>query len=95
MLDFAQRNKMSLDEVAQSFGLEKEDAIKRAGELDIDLTQFGYDPVGFAHGGEVEDSRDAAVGSRLMAQAGIGSMQGNNMSPEMAGTLDRIMARRK
>lgn len=49
----------------------------------------------FAEGGEVEDSRDAAVGSRLMAQAGIGSMQGNNMSPEMAGTLDRIMARRK
>ena len=49
----------------------------------------------FADGGEVEDSRDAAVGSRLMAQAGIGSMQGNNMSPEMAGTLDRIMARRK
>ena len=49
----------------------------------------------FAHGGEVEDSRDAAVGSRLMAQAGIGSMQAKNMSPEMADSLDRIMARRK
>ena len=49
----------------------------------------------FAHGGEVEDSRDAAVGSRLMAQAGIGSMQAKNMSPEMSDSLDRIMARRK
>ena len=49
----------------------------------------------FANGGEVEDSRDAAVGSRLMAQAGIGSMQAKNMSPEMADSLDRIMARRK
>ena len=49
----------------------------------------------FAEGGEVEDSRDAAVGSRLMAQAGIGSMQAKNMSPEMADSLDRIMARRK
>ncbi len=98
MLDFAKRNKMSLDQVAQSFGLKKEDAIKRAGELDIDLTQFGFedkDKVGFAHGGEVEDSRSKAVGSRLMAQAGIGSMQGQSMSPEMAGTIDRIMARRK
>lgn len=28
MLDFAKRNKMSLDQVAQSFGLKKEDAIK-------------------------------------------------------------------
>ena len=90
MLDFAKRNDMTLDQAAQSFGLTEADARTRAGELDIDLTPFG-----FAHGGEVEDSRDAAVGSRLMAQAGIGSMQGNNMSPEMAGTLDRIMARRK
>ena len=49
----------------------------------------------FAEGGEVEDSRDAAVGSRLMAHAGIGSMQAKNMSSQMADSLDRIMARRK
>ncbi len=90
MLDFAQRNNMTLDQAAQSFDLTEADARKRAGELDIDLAQFG-----FADGGEVEDSRSKAVGSRLMAQAGIGSMQGQSMSPEMAGTIDRIMARRK
>lgn len=94
-LDYAKRNQMSLADAGAAFNMSADEVRARAGELDIDLAQFGYDPVGFADGGEVQDSRDAAVGSRLMAQAGIGSMQGNNMSPEMAGTLDRIMARRK
>ena len=52
---------------------------------------------GFAEGGPTNpvEQRDAAVGSRLLRQAGIGSMQDKTMSPEMAGTLDRIMARRR
>lgn len=51
----------------------------------------------FAEGGPTNpvEQRDAAVGSRLLRQAGIGSMQDKTMSPEMAGTLDRIMARRR
>lgn len=100
MLDFAKRNDMTLEQAAQSFGLTEAQARDRLGsdDLNIDLAQFGFedkDKVGFAHGGEVEDSRSKAVGSRLMAHAGIGSMQGKSMSSDMAGTLDRIMARRK
>jgi hypothetical protein len=52
----------------------------------------------FAEGGPVTDpmqQRQDAVGSRLMRQTGIGSLQEKTMSPEMASTLDRIMARRK
>tara|TARA_R100000697_G_scaffold123263_1_gene155240 strand:- start:1370 stop:2068 length:699 start_codon:yes stop_codon:yes gene_type:complete len=96
-LDYARRQGMSLADAGAAFGMSADEVRDRAGDLEIDLAQFGYapDPVGFAHGGEVEDSRDAAVGSRLMAQAGIGSMQAKNMSPEMADSLDRIMARRK
>ena len=96
-LDYARRQGMSLADAASVFNMTAEEVKDKAGKLDIDLAQFGYDPdpVGFAHGGEVEDSRDAAVGSRLMAQAGIGSMQAKNMSPEMSDSLDRIMARRK
>ena len=67
-----------------------DDVRAQADTLGIDLGALG-----FAHGGEVEETRDAAVGSRLMAHAGIGSMQGKSMSPEMAGTIDRIMARRR
>ena len=89
-LDYAKRNQMSLADAGAAFGMTADDVRARADTLGIDLGA-----VGFAHGGEVEDSRDAAVGSRLMAQAGIGSMQGQSMSPEMAGTIDRIMARRK
>ena len=100
MLDFAKRNDMTLEQAAQSFGLTEAQARDRLGsdDLNIDLAQFGFedkDKVGFADGGEVEDSRSKAVGSRLMAHAGIGSMQGKSMSSDMAGTLDRIMARRK
>jgi len=51
----------------------------------------------FNQGGSTDplEQRNEAVGSRLMRHGGIGSMQGRTMSPEMAGTLDRIMARRK
>ena len=96
-LDYARRQGMSLADAASVFNMTAEEVKDKAGKLDIDLAQFGYDPdpVGFAHGGEVEDSRDAAVGARLMAQAGIGSMQAKNMSSQMADSLDRIMARRK
>ena len=89
-LDYARRNQMSLGQAGAAFDMTADEVRARAGELDIDLGA-----VGFAQGGEVEDSRDAAVGSRLMAHAGIGSMQGKSMSSDMAGTLDRIMARRK
>ena len=52
---------------------------------------------GFNQGGSTDplEQRNEAVGSRLMRHGGIGSMQGSTMSPEMAGTLDRIMARRR
>ena len=55
----------------------------------------GY--TGFNQGGSTDplEQRNEAVGSRLMRHGGIGSMQGRTMSPEMAGTLDRIMARRR
>lgn len=89
-LDYAKRQGMSLADAGAAFDMSEDDVRAQADTLGIDLGALG-----FAHGGEVEDSRDAAVGSRLMAQAGIGSMQAKNMSPEMAGTLDRIMARRK
>ena len=89
-LDYAKRQGMSLADAGAAFGMSADEVRARAGDLDIDLGALG-----FAQGGEVEDSRDAAVGSRLMAQAGIGSMQAKNMSPEMADSLDRIMARRK
>jgi hypothetical protein len=89
-LDYAKRQGMSLADAGAAFGMSADEVRDKAGDLDIDLGALG-----FAQGGEVEDSRDAAVGSRLMAQAGIGSMQAKNMSPEMADSLDRIMARRK
>jgi hypothetical protein len=89
-LDYAKRNQMSLGQAGAAFDMTADDVRARADTLGIDLGA-----VGFAQGGEVEDSRDAAVGSRLMAHAGIGSMQGKSMSSDMAGTLDRIMARRK
>ena len=89
-LDFARRNEMSLADAGAAFNMSEEDVRARADTLGIDLGTLG-----FADGGEVEDSRDAAVGSRLMAQAGIGSMQSQSMSPAMAVTIDRIMARRK
>jgi len=89
-LDYARRQGMSLADAGAAFDMSEDDVRAQADTLGIDLGALG-----FAHGGEVEDSRDAAVGSRLMAQAGIGSMQAKNMSPEMADSLDRIMARRK
>jgi hypothetical protein len=89
-LDYAKRQGMSLADAGAAFDMSEDDVRAQADTLGIDLGALG-----FAHGGEVEDSRDAAVGSRLMAQAGIGSMQAKNMSPEMADSLDRIMARRK
>jgi len=52
----------------------------------------------FAEGGLVTDpmqQRQDAVGSRLMRQTGLASLQGATMSPEIASTLDRIMARSK
>ena len=89
-LDYARRQGMSLADAGAAFGMSADEVRDKAGDLDIDLGALG-----FAHGGEVEDSRDAAVGSRLMAHAGIGSMQAKNMSSQMADSLDRIMARRK
>ncbi len=49
----------------------------------------------FKDGGAVQDTREAALDSRFMSRAGLGSLQGKTMSPAIAGTLDRIMARRK
>jgi len=89
-LDYAKRQGMSLADAGAAFGMSADDVRAQADTLGIDLGTLG-----FADGGEVEDSRDAAVGSRLMAQAGIGSMQSQSMSPAMAVTIDRIMARRK
>ena len=89
-LDYARRQGMSLADAGAAFDMSEDDVRAQADTLGIDLGALG-----FAHGGEVEDSRDAAVGSRLMAQAGIGSMQAKNMSSQMADSLDRIMARRK
>ena len=89
-LDYAKRQGMSLADAGAAFGMSADEVRAQADTLGIDLGA-----VGFAHGGEVEDSRDAAVGSRLMAHAGIGSMQAKNMSSQMADSLDRIMARRK
>ena len=89
-LDYAKRQGMSLEDAGAAFGMSADDVRAQADTLGIDLGALG-----FAHGGEVEETRDAAVGSRLMAHAGIGSMQGKSMSPEMAGTIDRIMARRR
>ena len=89
-LDYAKRQGMSLADAGAAFDMSEDDVRAQADTLGIDLGA-----VGFAHGGEVEDSRDAAVGSRLMAHAGIGSMQAKNMSSQMADSLDRIMARRK
>ena len=89
-LDYARRQGMSLADAGAAFDMSEDDVRAQADTLGIDLGALG-----FAHGGEVEDSRDAAVGSRLMAHAGIGSMQAKNMSSQMADSLDRIMARRK
>ena len=89
-LDYAKRQGMSLADAGAAFDMSADEVRAQADTLGIDLGA-----VGFAHGGEVEDSRDAAVGSRLMAHAGIGSMQAKNMSSQMADSLDRIMARRK
>lgn len=89
-LDYARRQGMSLADAGAAFDMSEDDVRAQADTLGIDLGALG-----FAHGGEVEDSRDAAVGSRLMAQAGIGSMQAKNMSSQMSDSLDRIMARRK
>ena len=89
-LDYARRQGMSLADAGADFDMSEDDVRAQADTLGIDLGALG-----FAHGGEVEDSRDAAVGSRLMAHAGIGSMQAKNMSSQMADSLDRIMGRRK
>jgi hypothetical protein len=58
--------------------------------------------LGFNQGGSVNSQdrspvelRQDAVGSRLMRQTGLASLQGATMSPEISSTLDRIMARSK
>ena len=106
-LDFANRQGMTLGQAGEGFGLDRAGVINRAKELDIDLGSLGFDietgvGTGFNQGGSVDtqdrspvELRQDAVGSRLMRQTGLASLQGDTMSPEMAGTLDRIMARRK
>ena len=61
----------------------------------IPLGIGGY--YGFNQGGSVDpmEQRSEAVGSRLLRQTGLGSLQNQTMTPEMANTLDRIMGRRK
>jgi len=89
-LDFAKRQGMTLDQAGSGFGLDEAGVREKADELGIDLSALG-----FKDGGEVQESRQSALDSRFMSRAGLGSLQGNTMSPAIAGTLDRIMARRK
>lgn len=89
-LDFAKRQGMTLDQAGAGFGLDETGVREQAEKLGIDLGALG-----FKDGGEVQESRQSALDSRFMSRAGLGSLQGKTMSPAIAGTLDRIMARRK
>ena len=89
-LDFAKRQGMTLDQAGAGFGLDEAGVREQAEKLGIDLGALG-----FKDGGEVQESRQSALDSRFMSRAGLGSLQGKTMSPAIAGTLDRIMARRK
>ena len=96
-LDFAKRQGMSLTEAGAGFGLDEAGVRAKADELGINLASLGFNQggsVGSQDRSPVELRQDA-VGSRLMRQTGLASLQGATMSPEMASTLDRIMARRK
>jgi hypothetical protein len=104
MLDFAKRNNMSLDQAAQSFGLTEADARQRAGQLDIDLGQFGFN-----QGGGVTEPTNAyeefsmsmSMGpediSMQRRQQGVqnlmNSRTGIQPSEKMLSALDRIMGR--
>ena len=96
-LDFAKRQGMTLAQAGAGFGLDEAGVRTKADELDIDLAALGFNQGGLV---DTQDRspvelRQDAVGSRLMRQTGLASLQGATMSPEIASTLDRIMARRK
>jgi len=85
MLDFAQRNNMSLDQAAQSFGLTEADARTRAGELDVDLTQFG-----FADGGEVDSPQQNVVEQIGQIMKGVqNSLQSGSTGADKSGALNQ------
>ncbi len=96
-LDFAKRQGMTLDQAGAGFGLDEAGVRARADELGINLASLGFNQGGSVNSQDRSpvELRQDAVGSRLMRQTGLASLQGATMSPEMASTLDRIMARSK
>jgi hypothetical protein len=96
-LDFAKRQGMTLDQAGAGFGLDEAGVRARADELGINLASLGFNQGGSVNSQDRSpvELRQDAVGSRLMRQTGLASLQGATMSPEISSTLDRIMARSK
>jgi hypothetical protein len=96
-LDFAKRQGMTLAQAGAGFGLDEAGVRDQADKLGIDLASLGFNQGGSVNSQDRSpvELRQDAVGSRLMRQTGLASLQGATMSPEMASTLDRIMARSK
>jgi hypothetical protein len=96
-LDFAKRQGMTLDQAGAGFGLDEAGVRARADELGINLASLGFNQGGSVNSQDRSpvELRQDAVGSRLMRQTGLASIQGATMSPEISSTLDRIMARSK
>ena len=96
-LDFAKRQGMTLKQAGAGFGLDEAKVRDQADKLGIDLASLGFNQGGSVNSQDRSpvELRQDAVGSRLMRQTGLASLQGATMSPEMASTLDRIMARSK
>ena len=96
-LDFAKRQGMTLDQAGAGFGLDEAGVRDQADKLGIDLASLGFNQGGSVNSQDRSpvELRQDAVGSRLMRQTGLASLQGATMSPEISSTLDRIMARSK
>ncbi len=75
----------------------EQDVRNKANDLKIDLASLGFNQGGSVNSQDRSpvELRQDAVGSRLMRQTGLASLQGATMSPEMASTLDRIIAMSK
>jgi hypothetical protein len=102
-LDFAKRQGMTLGQAGAAFKKEdgsvmtEQDVRNKANDLKIDLASLGFNQGGSVNSQDRSpvELRQDAVGSRLMRQTGLASLQGATMSPEISSTLDRIMARSK
>mgnify|MGYP003635562524 FL=1 len=93
----ANRQGMTLDQAGAGFGLDEAGVRTKADELGINLASLGFNQGGSVNSQDRSpvELRQDAVGSRLMRQTGLASLQGATMSPEISSTLDRIMARSK